>query len=249
MLRKHTSRLKRSISGLLALTMTASIMPTVPVFAEVQTGSSKTYVGDGYSIRYDVTSVWGDHSNVNVTLTNTGEEAIQNWALRYDTDGNIENIWNGVIFGSEDESTIIKNSGYNYEIKPDNSVSFGYTIVGADELPDSITLSSQRKDYEANDYTVTLNVQSDWGTGFTGNVEISAVGDKPIEAWRISFDTNFELTSVWNSAIIDSKDNAYTVESTYSTAFIQPGETKSFGLCGTKDSNAVPEISNISINI
>lgn len=58
MLRKHTTKLKRTVSGILALTMTASVMPSINVFADVQAGSSKTYVGDGYSIRYDVTSVW-----------------------------------------------------------------------------------------------------------------------------------------------------------------------------------------------
>ena len=55
MLRKRTTKLKRTVSGILALTMTASVMPSINVFADVQAGSSKTYVGDGYSIRYDVT--------------------------------------------------------------------------------------------------------------------------------------------------------------------------------------------------
>ena len=94
---KNLSRLMRTISGILALTMTASIFSAVPASAYVEVGSSKTYYGDGYNVKYDVTSVWGDHSNVNVTLTNTGDEAIRNWALKYDTDGDIENIWNGCI--------------------------------------------------------------------------------------------------------------------------------------------------------
>ena len=247
MLRKRTTKLKRTVSGILALTMTASVMPSINVFADVQAGSSKTYVGDGYSIRYDVTSVWDGNSNVTVTLTNTGEENIRNWALSYDTDGDIKNIWNGVIL-EDNDFTIIKNNEYNYEVKPDDSVSFGYTAVGANELPEAIVLSSETKDYEANDYAVTLNIENDWGTGFTGNIAIEAIGDEPIEAWKMSFDTNFELSSVWNSAIVESNENSYTVESAYATAFIKPGETRSFGISGTKETGTTPEISNISLS-
>lgn len=245
---KNLSRLRRTISGILALTMTASIFSAVPASADVEVGSSKTYYGDGYNVKYDVTSVWGDHSNVNVTLTNTGEEAIRNWALKYDTDGDIENIWNGVVFDSDEGYSIIKNAGYNYEIAPDGSISFGYTVVSADDLPESIVLSSERRDFDATDYSVTLNVENDWGTGFTGNIAIEAIGDKPIEAWRLSFDANFDLSSVWNASLLGSENNSYTVDSTYATAFIQPGETVSFGLCGIKDNDIIPEINNISIN-
>lgn len=227
--------------------MTASIIPSVNVFAEVQAGSSKTYVGDGYSIKYDVTAVYGDHSNVNVTLTNTGDEAIRNWALRYDTDGDIEDLWNGVIFESDD-LTIIKNNEYNYEVLPEESISFGYTIVGSDKLPENIFLSTKHKDYEANNYTVTLNVENDWGTGFSGNISIEAIGDEAIEAWKLDLDTNFELSSVWNSTIVESNENSYTIESAYATAFIKPGDTKSFGISGTKKIDTTPEISNISLS-
>lgn len=245
---ENLSRLKRTVSGLLALAMTASIFSAVPASADVEVGSSKTYYGDGYNVKYDVTSVWGDHSNVNVTLTNTGDEAIRNWALKYDTDGDIENIWNGVVFDSDEGYSIIKNAGYNYEIAPDGSISFGYTVVGADDLPESIVLSSERRDFDPADYSVTLNVENDWGTGFIGNIAIEAIGDKPIEAWRLSFDANFDLSSVWNASLLGSENNSYTVDSTYATAFIQPGETVSFGLCGIKDNDKIPEISNISIN-
>ena len=97
------SRLRRIVSAVLALTMTAGLTAVVPASADSLAGASKTYIGDGYSVRYDVVSAWDDHSNINVTLTNTGDEPIQNWALRYDTDGDIENIRDGVVFVSDEE--------------------------------------------------------------------------------------------------------------------------------------------------
>lgn len=57
---RSLSKLNRAISGVLALSMTAGLITVVPASAEVLAGASKTYFGDGYSVRYDVTSVWGD---------------------------------------------------------------------------------------------------------------------------------------------------------------------------------------------
>lgn len=162
MLEKYKTKLNRIISSVLALTMTASLFNAVPASAETLAGTSKTYLYDGYTVKYDVTNAWDDHSNVNLTITNTSDAPIKNWALKYDTDGDIENIWNGVVFNCDEEFSIIKNAGYNYEIAPDSSITFGYTIVGADELPESIILSSQRKLFNADDYVVTLTVENDW---------------------------------------------------------------------------------------
>lgn len=248
MLEKYKTKLNRIISSVLALTMTASLFNAVPASAETLAGTSKTYLYDGYTVKYDVTNAWDDHSNVNLTITNTSDAPIKNWALKYDTDGDIENIWNGVVFNCDEEFSIIKNAGYNYEIAPDSSVTFGYTIVGADELPESIILSSQRKLFNADDYVVTLTVENDWDTGFIGNVEIKAVGDKPIEAWRLSFDTNFDLTSTWDAQIRSVDSNSFVIDNTYKNAFILPGESKSFGINGSKESGITPEINNIFIS-
>lgn len=248
MLTKQSVKLKRSLSGILALTMTFASMQIDNVSADAQAGSYKTYVGNGYTVRYEVTSVWNDRSNISVTLTNTGDEAIRNWALLFDPDGDIENIWNGVVGENDDKLTVIRNNEYNYEVLPNDSISFGYTVVGADELPETMVLSSQNKEYKENDYTVTLNVENDWDTGFSGNIAIEATGDVPIEAWKLGFDANFDLTRVWNAEITESKERSYTVESAYATAFIHPGETKSFGISAAKDSKVSPEITNISLN-
>ncbi|ADU21934.1 cellulose-binding family II [Ruminococcus albus 7 = DSM 20455] len=248
MLKKHEKNLKRTISSILALMMTAGLLPSNAVFAESKAKQHRTYIGDGYTVYCDVTSIWGDSSNVSFTLTNTSNETIKNWALCFDNDGDIDNIWNGVVFGKVDELTIIKNNEYNYEVKPNESVTFGYTVLGDDELPDTVALRSQEKSYDPSKYTVTLNVENDWDTGFTGNIAIQAVGDEPIEAWKLRFNANFALERVWNANATESNGSSYVVDSDYTTAFIHPGETKSFGVSGTKICGKLPEITDISLS-
>ena len=246
---ENLSRLRRTISGILALTMTAATLSVLPASADTPTETSRTYYGNGYEVRYDITGAWGEYQNIQVTLKNIGNEPIQNWALKYDLQGEVDNIWNGTVVSNGDDWSIVKNAGYNYEIKQDSSVSYGYIISGKDlDIPDSIELCSERAAVSDSSYSVNLSVDSDWGSGFTGNISIENLGDTPLEAWQLSFDTNFDLVNVWNADIIASKNNSYTVSSTYSSAFIDPGKTVTFGFQGIKENDIAPELSNVSMN-
>lgn len=50
-----------------------------------------------------------------------------NWVLAYDSVDQINHIWNGIVT-ENGEATIVKNAGYNQDIAPYQSVSFGYTM-------------------------------------------------------------------------------------------------------------------------
>ena len=81
--------LKETISAVLAASMSLSLFTTMPVSAE--TGKT-TYNYDGYSVEYNVTNEWDGAQTVEITVSNTGDEPILNWALKYDIDGEISNL-------------------------------------------------------------------------------------------------------------------------------------------------------------
>ena len=91
MKRTHKTKFKRTMSAVLAASMAASVLTAIPVNAETGTA---TYTYDGYKVDYAVTNEWFGNQNVNVTLTNTSNEPILNWALGYDATGEISGIWN-----------------------------------------------------------------------------------------------------------------------------------------------------------
>ncbi len=222
MKKKHKMRLRKTVSAILAASMAASIFTAVPVYAET---SSATYTYDGYKVDYAVTNEWFGNQNVNVTLTNTSDEPILNWALGYDANGEISGIWNGYVYSKSEDDYIIKNLGYNYEIEPYRSVNFGYTLSGNElEVPENFQLCSKRVD-KASGYNVKLNVTGDWGESFQAELIVTNTFDAPLEAWKLAFDSNFEITNLWNGKIIESNDNGYSIASQMWTNPIAGGDS------------------------
>ena len=172
-----------------------------------------------------------------------------NWALKYDANGEIGGLWNGTVYDSDSTKYIVKNAGYNYEILPEQTVTFGYTLTGENpEFPDTMELCSQRTERTSDGYNVTMNVTNDWDTGFSGTITVENLGNSALEAWRLSFDTNFEITNLWNAQIIASEENHYTVANDVTTTPIGVGENKVFGFTATKESGITPEISGFAMS-
>lgn len=234
---------KRIISLLLSLVIMATFIFPMNVFADEET--TRTYTGNGYEITYDIKGSWVGNQNVEVTIKNIGTESLLNWALKYDAHGEINGLWNGTVFSYDSTKYIVKNSGYNYEIQPEQSVTFGYTLSGEYmEFPEAIELCSQRTERTAEGYSVTMDITNDWDTGFTGTVTIKNLGESSLEAWRLSFDTNFVIEDIWNAQILSSFENSYTVANDITTTPIGAGESKIFGFKATKESGVTPEMTD-----
>lgn len=58
--------------------------------------TDNTYAGDGYEVKFNVDSKWDGAFNGSITITNTGNKAIDNWELSFEMQNNITNIWNAV---------------------------------------------------------------------------------------------------------------------------------------------------------
>lgn len=245
MKRTHKTKFKKTISAVLAASMAASVLTAIPVNAETGTA---TYTYDGYKVDYAVTNEWFGNQNVNVTLTNTSNDPILNWALGYDATGEISGIWNGYVYSKSEEDYIIKNSGYNYEIEPFQSVNFGYSLSGNDlETPEKFELCSKRVE-KSDGYNVKLNVTEDWGDVFQAELIVTNTSNAPIEAWKVDFDSNFEITNLWNGKIIESDDAGYSVASCMWTNPIASGDSASIGFTASKAEGEAPAVSNIKLS-
>ncbi|MCM1186213.1 MAG: cellulose binding domain-containing protein [Lachnoclostridium sp.] len=77
---------------------------------------------------FKVTAHWNTGFNGEIALTNTTEEAIHNWVVAFDLPYEIENIWNGRIVSYKDGVYTIQNAGYNGDIEPGKSVTFGIYV-------------------------------------------------------------------------------------------------------------------------
>lgn len=71
------------------LTNIVGVMPKIYAY-EVE---PVFYEYNGYTIGYSVLESWDDTQKVSVSIQNTGEEAIENWMIYFDPNGEIYDIW------------------------------------------------------------------------------------------------------------------------------------------------------------
>ncbi len=249
------NKLNRILSVFIACIMVLAVFTSSPITVSAENSSIFTYITNGgrYDIDmvYNILNEWDGHQSVEVKITNLGDNPIVNWAFQYDAGGEIDGIWNAVIFDNNKTEYIIKNAGYNYEIAPNASVTFGYTLKGRNlpgYPPVDFGFAAERTEITSG-YEAKLNVESGWADGFNGKLTVKNTSDEPLEAWQLSFNANFIINDLWNGQILESENGSYTVASRQWSNPIMPGASLEIGLTAGVEKGIVPEILNVSASV
>lgn len=230
------------ITAIMCITAFSAIIATAEII-------SKIFVYSDCTIEYTVVNEWEGYQNIEIKLTNTGSEPIYNWALGYNAGGEIINIWNSTIYSNSGTNYVIKNAGYNYEVMPNESVTFGYTLVGNNlTIPSSFENCAKRIKI-SDEYNVQMIVTDKWDVGFTGYIEITNVSDVPLEAWMLSFDANFTIDNFWNVNIIENDEYSYIASSQIMSNPIQPQASIQIGISANFENNIKPIITNVDMSV
>ncbi|MEE0185053.1 MAG: cellulose binding domain-containing protein [Oscillospiraceae bacterium] len=233
-------KVKKIFSAFVGMAMAANALITMPFSAFADEETSRTYIYDDYEVSYDVTNSWGNTEIVSVTLSNTGDSAIENWMLYFDPNGQVHDTVNVQEMQTTAGITYFKNSGYNATVNPDSSVSFSYMVDNCEAIPDDFTLCQTRAVKESG-YQVSLQVNQTWGDSFNGEIIIQNNTDQPIEAWELTVDTNFtitEITNSWAATVIELEPYSYMLKGTY-TGTVYANSSVSLGFNGVKSGDPV----------
>lgn len=208
-----------------------------------QLTNEKIYENENYNVTFSLTSSWESGYNANVKIENTGDDTIQNWYLSFEYDDQITNIWNAEISTHEENQYIVKNTGWNQDIVAGGSIEFGISGSTAfNEFPENFNVVGENKEVQEEDYSVHYQVDSDWGSGFTGSIQITNNTDKILEDWVLEFDFEREITNIWNAVIECHEGNHYVIRNAGYNANINAGQMVSFGFNGMNGSkDIVPE--------
>jgi len=245
MIKTLKKSLKKSVSAILAAAMSISLFTTIPVSADI---GRTTYNYDGYSVDYNITNEWDGAQTVELTVSNTGTDSILNWALKYDAEGEISNLWNANLYEQNGDEYVIKNVGWNFEIAPNQSVTYGYTLNGNDlHLPENFEIYSKRVD-KAEGYDVQYNITKSWDVGVEGNIVITNTSAAPIEAWTLSFDSNFTIDNLWNGRVLENNGTSYTVAAEMWTNPVQPNGSMTIGFVGSKAADVEALLNNFRLS-
>jgi hypothetical protein len=69
----------------------------------------------------------------------------------------------------------------------------------------------------------------DWGTGFTGDINLNNTGNTTINGWTLEFDFTGNITDIWNAQIVSHVGNHYVIQNADWNATIAPGQNIDFG--------------------
>ena len=218
-----------SLSVMLMLNMTATALPV-----SAAAGESKTYTHDGYTVEYTVKNEWTGNQNIEVTITNTGDDILSGWAMGYNAFGEIGGLWNAKIYGQQGTEYILSSAGYNDELAPGQSTNFGYTLKGVNfKIPQNIYNCAERVDI-TDGYNVYYNITGDYGDTYQAEMVIENLSDTDINAWQLSFDGNATIDNLWNGKLIENENGSFKVKNAEHNVVIGAGNSTSFNFSGTK---------------
>lgn len=92
----------------------------------------------------------------------------------------------------------------------------------------------------ASNFTVDFKVTSDWGSGFGGSVQVTNLGPDSISGWKLEFDFDRSIDSIWNARILSHVGNHYVLgDAGYNSAIAVNGNV-SFGFNGSPGNVKIP---------
>ncbi len=82
---------------------------------------------NSYEAVFKETDDWTSAFNGEISIKNISDQVIEDWKLEFDFDGKIDRFWTAEILSQKDSHYVIKNAGYNANIKPGETISLGFS--------------------------------------------------------------------------------------------------------------------------
>ena len=217
----------------LPIPMTALVDTQTTTPGAIQINPNK-YIGDGYEVEFKVVNKCSGTFQGEFVLTNTSNEPLENWMLKFDFQHEITNMWNAQIVTHEANSYLIKNQGDNQDIAPGSSVNIGFQANWNDEIIVSgcYDLLVAKQEVGDTDYAVDFKVTRDWGQAFNGEISIINNTEETIEDWTLEFDFDRNIERFWTAEIIEHGGGHYVIKNAGYNANIAPGQTIILGFSG-----------------
>ena len=239
-LQKMRSLFSLMMAGILIVSLFAGTgLDTVWAEENARNLISKQYEQDGSLITCRESSRWEGHVAMEVTILNTGEQTIQDWVLRMDNTGTLTGLWNAEIAEGNDTYYFIKNKNYNGSIKPQETVTLGFTLEGDNTvIPQGICLCTI-KTKQVEGIRLEWKETGNWGDGFQAEFVIINETPEPIEGWSLAVEGNFTVESCWNAEITENDGMKYTFSHTAWENTIPAGSSHVIGFVGTKEESEI----------
>lgn len=89
------------------------------------------------------------------------------------------------------------------------------------------------QDQDPGSAEVSFLKSTEWGSGFNGAVTVTNTGEQALSDWRVSFDFDGTISSIWNATVESRTGNTYLVKPTAWNSTVAAGDSVSFGFTAT----------------
>ena len=237
--------MKKNINKIIALILAFVIgwgenITHVYAFPEANINSMKSSANadffdtDQFSVLFQLSDAWEEGYNAEIYIKNKGMKKIHNWMMEFEYPYEINSIWNAELTHVEDKY-IIKNVGWNQDINPGETISFGISGEGIfQSFPKEYNLIGAFTEVLPENYSAEYRVYDEWNEGFNAKIVINNLGNEVLEDWELSFDYDREILNIWNGIIINHIGNHYVIENANYNANIRTGQSVEIGFNGEK---------------
>ncbi len=203
-------------------------------------GSTESiYEAEDFKVTFKLMGYWDGGYNASVRIDNLTDLPIESWKTEITYDGSISNIWNAQIVSNDNGKYVIKNAGWNQDIAAGSYVEFGFSGQESfSGFPTAYRMLGEKAESAEEEYTIDVQISSDWGTGYTGIVTITNNAVELIEDWVLEFDCENEITSIWNGVIEAQEGTHYVIKNAGYNQNIEPNGSVSFGFIVNAGSSA-----------
>jgi len=238
------NRWLRCLCVLLSFSLIGFISPKW-LYAEYETVDCFS-VTDGLEFNVDasIVSAWDTYANLEFTITNTGTDTIHNWYFTADLGSAIVGIWGAIEYDRDNTGMYtLKNAGWNQDILPGSTISFGMTVSSLNgqaisKLPSFYLLNTKVCEVDQSNYSLSYHEYSSWGTGYNGALVLSNISSDPIEDWSISFSANRSINKV-SGAELSVSEETITIANDGTNQNIEPTSTLTLTVVGGLQNNDV----------
>ena len=112
--------------------------------------------------------------------------------------------------------------------EPDETITLMLSNAHGANLTDATATATINNDDGA---AVGYTVLSNWGSGYLAQVTITA-GDYDVDGWTVQFDTDSQITNLWNGQIVGADDGHYVISNAFWNGTIPAGQSVTFGFLG-----------------
>jgi len=206
------NRLFRYVCSLVTFSVLLTCIPKSNVAKAANVPYYSVTEGLDFEASLRITSLWNNHANIEVTFTNTGDEIIHNWFYTFDIPYTIENVWNASVVDYDSYGVYtFKNMGWNQDIQPGSSTTFGLTVASSQDnivsnFPTFYILNTEVAVVDSSVYSLAYREYSNWGSGFNGVLELKNMTSDTIEDWMLSFKSNRAIKQASGVVLSESED-------------------------------------------